>query len=368
MASVAPIEATDPRPGWLSPRMLLLVWTPVLVIGGLHYGTGPAHHWIHDILRRLYYLPIILAAFQRGLAGGLMAAAVVSITYLPHAFFFHGYHDPAPRVEKALELVLYVAVGGVAGWLADQERRRRGELREALAEQRRLQKQLVRAGRLGALGEVVAGIAHEIKNPLHALAGTAEVVDPLVPADAEERRLWERHVQEIHRLGEVAERFLSFARPQALSAGPLDLGDVVRRLRDLVEAEARQQGVDLVVVLPEAPVPVQGDRDLLAQVGLNIVINGFHALKRAGSHMEIRAGLAKHDGRTMAFLRIENDGPDIPDEALEHIFDPFYSGDEQGTGLGLAICSRIVEQHDGFIEAEGGAPGVVFSVWLPARA
>jgi signal transduction histidine kinase len=362
--------------------MLAAVWIPVVLIGLMHYVTGAQHHWIHDILRRLYYLPIVLAAFQRGLPGGLLAAAVVSVTYLPHAFFFHARPDPAPPVEKALELVLYHAVGGVAGWLADQERRRTAELREALAEQRRLQRQLVRAGRLSALGEVVAGIAHEIKNPLHALKGTAEVVDPLVPAEAEERRLWERHRAELQRLGDVAERFLSFARPRRLASDRVDLREVVERLQDLVAAEARQQGLTLTTELPPRPVFVSGDRDQLAQVGLNIVINAFHALRAQGTLLRLGVGRGRPgpgpaepgpaevqgvggNRRTMAYLRIENDGPPIPEVALEHIFDPFHSGDEEGTGLGLSISARIAEQHGGFIEVANAQPGVVFTVWLP---
>ena len=86
----------------------------------------------------------------------------------------------------------------------------------------------MRAGRLGALGELVAGVAHEIKNPLHALAGTAEIIAPLVPADAEERRMWELHISEIDRPGRVAERFLSFARPRELVRERIDLRDVAR--------------------------------------------------------------------------------------------------------------------------------------------
>jgi len=70
----------------------------------------------------------------------------------------------------------------------------------------------------------------------------------------------------------------------------------------------------------------------------------------------------------MAFLRVENDGPPIPEDALEHIFDPFYSGDDQGTGLGLSISARIIEQHGGFIEVENAPPGVVFTVWLPSAS
>ena len=124
--------------GWQglgSLRMVLGVWVPILVIGLLHYGTGAEHSWIHNVLRRLYYLPIIFAAFGLGLRGGLLSAAVVSLTYLPHAFLHIGHlahTDPAGPVEKALEMVLYNIVGAVAGYLADAERRRRAQLREAL--------------------------------------------------------------------------------------------------------------------------------------------------------------------------------------------------------------------------------------------
>lgn len=412
-AQVGPALHLDTLPGWWSPRLLVLVWLPILLIGALHYGTGSHHHWIHDILRRMYYLPIILAAFGRGLWGGLVAALVVSVTYFPHAFFLDHRHDPAPPVEKALEVVLYHAVGAVAGWLADQERQRRVQLRVALEEQRRLQTQLVRAGRLSALGEVVAGIAHEIKNPLHALQGTAEVVDPLIPKEAEERRLWDRHVAELARLGRVADQFLSFASPRPIAAGPLDLREVATRLEELVAARARQEDVRLELRLPSQAIVISGDRDQLAQVGLNLVVNGLHALSAQGgsrgqdnrgaqgelgvqdekgaagapkakmaqgdlmaqgsltaqgsrsSRLWLEVGQGAQGEETMAYLRVGNNGPAIPEEALEHIFDPFYSGDDEGTGLGLSISARIMEQHSGLVEVANIQGGVVFTLWLP---
>ncbi|MFH2010425.1 MAG: ATP-binding protein [bacterium] len=349
---------------FFSRRVVLLVWLPIAVIGALHYGTGSEHHWAHDILRRLYYLPIVLAAFLLGLRGGLIAAAVVSVSYLPHAFLHPVHHDPAHGLEKALELVLYHVVGGVAGYLAGLERRGREELQRAVDEQQRLTKQLVRAGRLSALGEVVAGMAHEIKNPLHALAGTAEVVDHLIPRDAEERRLWELHMAEIERLRRVADRFLSFSSPTPLKTGAIDLREVAERLFSLVGADARQKAVTLEKQLPDEPVRVSGDRDQLAQVGMNIVVNGFKAMG-GGGNMRISVGSELYEGKPHRFLRIENDGPSIPDELLEHIFDPFASGDETGTGLGLSISSRIVHQHGGFLDVANTGLGVTFTVFLP---
>ena len=348
-----------------SRRMVLLVWLPIIAIGLLHYGTPPEHHGIHNVLRRLYYLPIIVAAFQSGLGGALLAAAVVSVTYLPHAFLHIGHlahTDPSHPVEKALEIVLYNAVGAVAGYLAGAERKRRAELQTALEEQQRLQRQLVRAGRLSSLGEVVAGIAHEVKNPLHALKGTAEVVAPLVPEDAEERRMWEIHVSEIDRLDRVADRFLSFASPKHGDIAPIDLRDVATRLVELVGADARKRGVTLDCELPDEPLIVAGDKDQLAQVGLNIALNALNAIGDNGG--AIRVSVRRRSGQKShaAELRIENDGPPLAEEDLEHLFDPFHGS---GSGLGLSISERIVESHGGYIEAANGGLGVVFSVRLP---
>lgn len=357
------------RPSLVSTRMVLLVWLPILVISVLHYGTEAQHMWVHDVLRRLYYLPIIFAAFLAGLRGGLFAAGIVSLSYLPHAFLHLGpmaHMDPADSLEKALEVVLYNLVAVVAGYLADSEWKRRAELEAALDEQQRLQRQLVRAGRLGALGEVVAGIAHEIKNPLHSLRGTAEIVDPLIPADAEERRLWDIHVSELERLERVAERFLSFARPHPIDVGPLDLREVASRLVELVSTDARKKDVRIDEVLPHEPVMVEGDRDQLAQVALNIALNGMRAIgDRRGTLRVSVVAEHEHDGQRMHALCIENDGPPIPEDELEHLFDPFHGSDDEGSGLGLSISERIVEQHDGTIQAENGGLGVTFRVCLP---
>jgi len=350
-----------------APDVIAAVWLPVAAIGLFHYGTSHEHGWVHDILRRAYYLPIVFAAMRVGLAGGLITAAVVTTTYLPHAFLHPVRFDPAGGLEKSLEIALYFVVAGVAGYLTSKERRRARELELALEEQQRLQQKLVRAGRLSALGEVVAGIAHEIKNPLHSLAGTAEVVDPLVPKGAKERRMWELHREEISRLGRVAERFLSFARPEPPKMEDIDLVDVARRLSELIDAEARHKRVELDTDLPAEPIRVRGDLDQLAQVGLNIAVNGIRALGEQGGKMSIAVGRGEHQGDETRVLRIENDGPPIPEEDLEQLFDPFHSGGD-GTGLGLSISSRIAEQHGGFIEARNAGLGVVFTLHLPPLA
>ncbi len=325
--------------------------------------------WVHNLLRRAYYIPIVLAAFQGGVRGGLLASVVVSLTYLPHAFLHLGHlahSDPGNEVDKAIELVLYNALGVIGGYLSDKDARRRRSLEAALNEQRRLQQQLVRAGRLSALGEVVAGIAHEVKNPLHALKGTAEVIDPLIPADADERRLWELHVAELDRLARVAERFLSFANPRRPDFTTLDLRDVAARLVLLVGAEARRRGIELVLDAPEHPVEVRGDRDQLAQVVMNVCLNAMRAIGENGGTIRLRVEEGRGDSqRPLHRLAIENDGPPIPDGELEKLFDPFHGSDPAGTGLGLSISARIVEQHRGYLEVENAGLGVAFYMSLP---
>jgi signal transduction histidine kinase len=354
----------SPR-SWISARMFLLVWIPIAVITTLHYATPAEHAWVHDVLRRVYYLPIVLAAFLGGLPGGIAAAILVSVAYLPHAFVHPTHFDPGRGAEKLLEIMLYHVVGGGAGYLAGKERRRSRELQVALEEQRRLTRQVTRAERLSVLGQVMAGMAHEIKNPLHSLIGTAEIIDPLVPREAAERRLWDLHKTELQRLSDVAERFLSFGRPTAPEKRALDLREVALRTHDLLAAEARQKGVEFILVPATSPVMLQGDRDQLAQVSINIILNGFNAMGSTGGLVKLGVAVQTEGSRDYGVLRIENDGPPIPEEMLERIFDPFTSGGDASSGLGLSISERIVEQHGGFIEASNSGLGVTFLVCLP---
>lgn len=365
---------------WHSRRSIGSIWLPIIGISLLHYMAGPEPAWVHDVLRRLYYLPIVVAAFQSGKRGSLAASVLVTLTYLPHAFLHgaaghhdgHPFHqDPGDTVHKALEIILYHVVAYVAGELADRERRRHRELEAALDERRRLERQLIRAGRLSALGELVAGIAHEIKNPLHSLRGTAEVIETAIQSETPERRMWEIHLSELDRLAKVADRFLSFASPAPAQMENVDLKDVAERLVTLLQADARKRGIEVAVCLPQEPALVFADRDQLAQVGLNIAVNAMRAIGEAGGHIRVivqRKTAPPESGvaGTACVLRIENDGPPIAESEREHLFDPFHSGASGGTGLGLSIASRIAEQHRGSIEVDCEGLGVGFSVVLPA--
>ncbi|MBI5575912.1 MAG: sensor histidine kinase [Deltaproteobacteria bacterium] len=368
---------SDLRPVF-SARMLLTAWLPCLLITILHYRTPSHHGWVHDVARRLYYLPILFAAFSGGVRGGITLSVFASLIYFPHAFTSLVSQDPADALEKGLEILLYNTVAVVAGLLVDRERKEREkqeklakELSGALEEQRRIESQLIRAGRLGALGELTAGIAHEIKNPLHAMKGTAEILRDVVPEDAPERRMLDLHIGEIDRLAQTAERFLAFARPAPSDRRPLDLREVVGRVSSLVAAQARKEGM-ITVVLPytadDVPV-VMGDADQLTQLLLNIAINGIQAMApRGGGELLFSIDRERQGGKRIYTVRVTNDGPPIPEDRLERIFDPFFTTKDGGTGLGLSIGSRIADQHDGILSVRNlpEGKGVEFSLALPA--
>jgi signal transduction histidine kinase len=362
-----------------SARMILTAWIPCLLITVLHYRT-PAHHgWVHDVLRRLYYLPILFAAFSEGVRGGISLSVFASLIYFPHAFTSLVSRDPGDALEKGLEILLYNLVAVVAGLLVDRERREREKqerlakkLSDALDEQQRIELQLIRAGRLGALGEMTAGIAHEIKNPLHAMKGTAEILRDVVPPEAPERRMLDLHLGEIDRLAQTAERFLTFARPAPADRRPLDLQEVVRRVVSLVETQARKDGVR-TVMLPggggETGI-VLGDADQLTQLLLNIAINGVQAMSpQGGGTLTFSLEPERRGEKRFFIVRVVNTGPPIPADQLERIFDPFFTTKDGGTGLGLSIGSRIADQHDGGIEVRNlpDGKGVEFSLALPAE-
>ncbi|MCP4805728.1 MAG: sensor histidine kinase [Proteobacteria bacterium] len=334
-----------------STRAALTVWLPLAATAALHYLSPPDAHWVHDVARRLFYVPILLAGAYGGVRGGLLAATVAIALYVPHAFLSgHAHHiDPGTQTEKLLEIGFYLVIGGVSGFLSEREQARRDELhaKDAL---------LTRAARLEALGELSAGLAHEIRNPLHAMRGTAEILLDAVPEGAPEERLGQAHIAEIDRLGGVLKRFLTFAREPVVDvSGNANLEAVVARVADLVRAQAGRDGVELVT--QPGGRTARGDEEQLTQVVLALALNGLQATGEGGRLELAASGLE---------LTVTNTGAHIADGDLERVFDPFFTTRAEGTGLGLSVAWRIVEAHGGQLTAENVEGGVRFRVALPA--
>jgi len=345
--------------GWAAPAALIVAITIA------HYTASGSTHLPHDIFRRLYYLPIILAAFTYGLRGGLAAAITTTLCYLPHALG-HISHDPAAPVDKGLELLLYNVVGVVTGLLVERERREKREheqtaarLSATLAERHELEGELRRRERLATVGELSAALAHEIRNPLGSLKGAAQILaDPALPA-VERDRLLAILGEESGRLDRVLTDFLTLARDRTVHRGRVDLAACVRETAALLAPDAAAHGVAVRVAGAEAAVVIAGDGDLLRQLLWNLARNGVEAVGEGGEvTLRVDPGAAAR-----VRLVVEDDGPGIAAADLERLFDPFFTTRAGGTGLGLAICDRIARDHGATLTAAnrpgGGARFVV---------
>jgi signal transduction histidine kinase len=344
----------------------------IAAVSVLHYATDPSAHRLHDIYRRLYYLPIILAAFAGGVRGGTLAAIVVCVVYWPHAFG-HYTHDPGRPAEKILEMVLYVVVGGVTGLLVSREaatkerlRKTADSLQETLREKEKMEEELIRSAKLAAVGKLSAGLAHEIRNPLTSIKASAELLADDFPAGHPKRDLLDTLVKETVRLNGVLTRFLSFAKPLPPAKRELDPAEGIAEVIALLRGR-RDDDEETPIRFrePGYPLPrVKGDPEQIRQVLLNVLLNALQA-SGEGGRVDVFAAYIKEAGRIE--IVVEDDGPGFSSDALENLFTPFFTTRDGGTGLGLAISHRIVESHGGRIRAsnrEGRGARVVIE--LPA--
>ncbi|HBA90092.1 MAG TPA: sensor histidine kinase [Geobacter sp.] len=347
----------------------------VVGISLLHYLTPLKLSMLHDIFQRLYYLPIILAAYWFGFRGGIGCAILVTFCYAPHILFQWGGHL-FMEMEKYLEVLLYNVVGGITGFLSQQERFRREELEETakgledsyrqLRGQSeliiRIEEQLRRAERLSALGELSAILAHEIRNPLASIRGTAEILMEDGTTEASRREFLDILVKESDRLNRVVEDFLRMARPEPTSKKSCDINEELANMITLLSAQARVDRVELRLNRSELPLLV-ADPEKLRQAFMNIILNGIQACA-PGGRVEISTSFNRGSG--CIEIRFADNGPGIPADAIGKIFEPFFTTKGSGTGLGLPITRKIVEGHGGSLEVESEAGnGAAFKVALP---
>lgn len=234
-----------------------------------------------------------------------------------------------------------------------------------------LVEQIKERERLSALGQMAAGLAHEIRNPLGAIKGAAQVLDPAA-LDEDEQVCVEVILEEVERLNVVVSQFLDYARPYRGALTPTDINRVISRVSRLVQADEISDGVTVELGLdPELP-PILGDADQLKQVLLNLARNACEAMPEGGrliftTHLVFEeAPRAPGESRQRVEIRVEDEGVGLPEGAREQLFMPFFTTRAGGTGLGLAISQRIIQQHGGAIGCRprpGG--GTLFTLRLP---
>ncbi len=342
-----------------TPARWAALLAAVVAISTLHYVTPPASPALHAVYQRLYYVPVILAAYWFGVRGGLLVAVLCSLAYAPHIHVAWSQNAPYTMSQYA-ELVVFLSLGIAVGLIASRERRLTNRYREAAEsleranrELRESGEQLRRAERLSALGEIAAGLAHEIRNPLAGMKGALEIVAGRVRAGTPEAEFSGIAAREAQRLEGLVQEFLDYARPRPPRLRPGELPQVLRRVAGLLGPEAERAGVALAVDADASPAGPPLDPEQFQQVLVNVVLNAIQASPRGGRVVvRCRPGAAGH-----TVIEVTDEGPGIPPGTRARLFEPFFTTKERGSGLGLAISQRIVAAHGGAIAIEPGAGG-----------
>jgi len=238
-----------------------------------------------------------------------------------------------------------------------------------LTQIRDLEEEMRRKEWLANLGEMSAGMAHEIRNPLGALAGAMQMLRKEVAADKTDRRLMDIAIREATRLDAIITEFLQYARPPALNLAERNLNKILAETLDLVQHEARtRKRITIVTSLAGGSLLAQVDQDQMRQVFWNLATNAFDAMPAGGrltittSCRHVDAGGRKGDVIEIAF---QDTGEGIAKENLDKIFLPFFTTKKKGSGLGLAAVHRIVDLHGGWIKVESQQHGTRFVVCMP---
>src|SRR6202140_1538731 len=328
----------------------------------------------------IYFLPVLSAAIYFGPVVALAWTTAASLAYLSLLYPALLESDVTPEGYSILTIrVLFFYVAAILVNRFAVENRRQvqrledpsGKLEETNRQLRRAEAHARRAERLAALGQLSAGLAHEIRNPLGVIKGSADMLSRKVagsePLVAE---LAGYISSEVNRLNALVVRFLDFARPSKLELRPERISEIVDRALEAATASFPNAGVKIerqyAPNLPEIP----ADPQLCEQVFVNLITNALQAmLAQAGSSEKtLRLAIAPEvaNGEPGVGVIVEDSGPGVPPELREQIFNPFFTSKKDGVGLGLSIVAKIVDDHRGTIRLENNtARGARFHVFFP---
>lgn len=227
--------------------------------------------------------------------------------------------------------------------------RRAERIISARAKERyKLEEQLHQSERLAALGEMIAGVSHEIRNPLGIIRSTAELLDSRMQ-DGKLTKFSSIIVEESTRLNDILTEFLDFARPKTLRPAPCRIEDVLDRYLSVMEAECHRLGITVQKFYQTGNRSIEADQDLLYRAFVNIFANSLQAMPEGGL-LIVQTAIANGQDGTSMEIQIQDTGIGIPREVMKKIFNPFFTTRQKGTGLGLAIVQTIIDNHNGQIE------------------
>jgi two-component system NtrC family sensor kinase len=241
------------------------------------------------------------------------------------------------------------------------------ELKARMEAQQDAEHRLIQAAKLAAVGEMAAGIAHELNNPLTTVTGFTELVMDEMAADSSQRRELEMVLKEARRASDVVRRLLDFSRQGERIRTRADLNEVVEDVIALTNHLLRTNGVNLTLDLAKDLEWVSIDRNQMKQVLLNLIHNALQAMPRGGA-LSVTTAACQRDEREWVTMSVRDSGVGIAPKDKDRIFEPFFTtkGQVGGTGLGLSVTYGIVTDHGGTIEVDSTpGEGSVFTVWLP---
>lgn len=235
-------------------------------------------------------------------------------------------------------------------------------------ERRRLEGKLHHAERLASLGEMVASVSHEIKNPLGIIHSTAEILNKRLRDQApSSKHLAEIIITETSRLDDIVREFLDFARPQVPHFATTTINDPLIKVIEFMQPELAKKQVTLEQNLDPEIQPIDIDQNLLYRAFLNLFVNAIQAMPEGGT-LSVTSSLASEGQKKNIVIRITDTGIGISEEKLGMIFTPFYTNKNRGTGLGLAIVKNIIEEHNGTIDVQSEiGEGATFIITLPQK-
>jgi PAS domain S-box-containing protein len=275
--------------------------------------------------------------------------------------------EPIVNREVSIRLVdgRKIPLGVSTSILIDAENRTKGvvSIFMDLSQIKQLESQLIRSEKLASVGQLAAGVSHELRNPLGSIFGYAELLNERISSDDEVVKRGLRTIlAESERSQHIIESLLDYARMREPSLVTTDLNKVVENTLPLIKHQLSQENVALEVFLEENLPPVQVDEEQMKQVFINLILNAQQAMAGGG-----RLTISTHQEDGWVKVSFQDAGCGIPEENMGKLFDPFFTTKEYGTGLGLPTVHRIVESHDGLIEVESkvGA-GSKFTVSLMA--
>ena len=329
----------------------------------------------------IYLVPVVTAAIYFGPVATLGWTALASAAYCSYLY-------PAlQQYEITREGLSFLAIRNLFFFLAAMlvnrfvvENRRQVTRYQALSEtleetNRQLQRaeaEARRSERLAALGQMSAGLAHEIRNPLGVIKGSAEMLtQKLTGAPPLAQELAGYISSEVNRLNALVARFLDFARPSQLELRPQNISEIVDRALALVRSQSPDAQVQIERHYDSGAPEILADQAFCERVFVNLIQNAYQAMENTAHVPEgvLRISIAPESsgGRAGVSVVIEDTGPGVPPEMREQIFNPFVTSKKEGVGLGLAIVAKIVDDHRGWIRLESGSTsGASFRVFLPA--